>query len=99
MRIQNEFEQFLCLCPNLIDDNIISASRPGLKTGMDFTGLVWKQVWIIKLFGIKSDQDLKKRAAHPYQEFPGVPPSPPRDSRQLSINSISSLSGATVFLS
>ena len=52
----------------------------------------------MKLFGIKSGQDLKKRAAHPHQEFPGLAPSPPRDSRQLSIKSISSLSGATVFL-
>ena len=53
----------------------------------------------MKLFGIKSGQDLKKRAAHPHQEFPGLAlPPPPRDSRQLSIKSISSLSGATVFL-
>ena len=51
----------------------------------------------MKLFGIKSGQDLKKRAAHPHQEFPGLA-LPPRDSRELSIKSISSLSGATVFL-
>ena len=25
-------------------------------------------------FGLKSSQDLENRAAHPYQEFPGVPP-------------------------
>ena len=27
--------------------------------------------------GLKSGQDLKNRAAHPHQEFPGVPPPPP----------------------
>ena len=26
------------------------------------------------LFGLKSCQDLENRAAHPHQEFPGVPP-------------------------
>ena len=26
------------------------------------------------LFGLKSCQDLENRAAHPNQEFPGVPP-------------------------
>ena len=30
----------------------------------------------ITFFGQKSGQDLKNRAAHPHQEFPGVPPSP-----------------------
>ena len=33
---------FVCaLNSNLGNDNIISAQRPGLKTGMDFRGLVW----------------------------------------------------------
>ena len=41
---------------------------------MDFRGLVWKRVWKITFFGLKSGQDLKNRAAHPHQEFPGVPP-------------------------
>ena len=41
---------------------------------MDFRGLVWKRVWKITFFGLKSGQDLKNRAAYPHQEFPGVPP-------------------------
>ena len=48
-----------------------------MKTGMDFRGLVWKRVWKITFFGLKSGQDLKKkknRAAHPDQDFLGVPP-------------------------
>ena len=47
-----------------------------MKTGMDFRGLVWKRVWKITFFGLKSGQDLKNRAAHPHQEFLGVPPPP-----------------------
>ena len=31
---------------------------------MDFRDLVWKRVWKITSFGLKSDQDLKNRAAH-----------------------------------
>ena len=41
--------------------------------GMDFRGLVWKQAWKMTFFGLKKGQDLKNRAAHPCQEFPGVP--------------------------
>ena len=41
---------------------------------MDFWGLVWKRVGKITFFGLKSGQDLKNQAAHPHQEFPGVPP-------------------------
>ena len=41
---------------------------------MDFRDLVWKRVWIITFFGLKSGQDMKNRAAHRHQEFPGVPP-------------------------
>ena len=33
-------------------------------------------MWKITLFGLKSDQDLSHRAAHPHQEFPGVLPHP-----------------------
>ena len=44
---------------------------------MDFRGLVWKRVWKITFFGLKSGQDLKNRAAHPLVDFPGVPPFPP----------------------
>ena len=35
MRIRNGFDKFVCLRSNLSNDNIISAQRPGLKTGMD----------------------------------------------------------------
>ena len=45
---------------------------------MDFRGVVWKRVCKITFFRLKSGQDLKNRAAHPHQEFPGVPPQPPR---------------------
>ena len=43
---------------------------------MDFRGLVLKRVWKITFFGLKSvhDLSLRKRAAHPHQEFPEVPP-------------------------
>ena len=37
---RNGFEEFFCLRSNLSNDDIISAKRPGLKTGMDFRGLV-----------------------------------------------------------
>ena len=37
MRIRNGLNIF-CLRSNLSNDNIISAQRPGLKTGMDFRG-------------------------------------------------------------
>ena len=40
MRIRNAFEKNFCLRSNLSNDDIISAERPGLKTGMDFMGLV-----------------------------------------------------------
>ena len=58
MRIRNGFEEFFCLRSSLSNDDIISASRPGLKTGMDFRGLVWKRVWKITFFGLKSGHDL-----------------------------------------
>ena len=38
---------------------------------MEFRGLVWKRVWKMTFFGLKSGQDLKNRAAHPHEEFPG----------------------------
>ena len=34
MRIRNGLEEFFCLRSNLSNDNIISALRPGLKTGV-----------------------------------------------------------------
>ena len=45
--------------------------------GMGFRGLVWKRVWIITFLGLKLGQNFKNQAAHPHQEFPGVPPPPP----------------------
>ena len=56
---------------------------PGLKTGVDFRGLVCKRVWKIPFFGLKSGEDLKNRATHSQQEFPGVPlpPPPPWDAQ------------------
>ena len=50
MRIRNGFEEFLFLRSNLSNDGIISALRPGLKTGMDFRGLVRKRVWKMTFF-------------------------------------------------
>ena len=61
MRIRNGFEGFFCLRSNLGNDNIISAWWLGLKTGMDFRGLVWKRVWKMTFFGLKSGQDLESR--------------------------------------
>ena len=74
MQIWNEFNEFVFLCSNLRNDNIISAKRSGLKMGMDFRGLVWKRVQKITLFGLKLGQDLENWEAQPHQEFPGVPP-------------------------
>ena len=57
-----------------------------MKTGMDFRGLVWKRVWKITFFGLKSGRDLKNQAAHPHQEFPGVTP-PPAPLATIEMNS------------
>ena len=73
MQIRNGFEEFVCLRSNLGNVNTISALRPGLKTGMDFRGLVRKRVRKITLSGLKSGQDLENRAAYPHREFPGFP--------------------------
>ena len=35
MRIRNGFEEFFCLRSNLSNDDIISALRPGVKTGVE----------------------------------------------------------------
>ena len=50
MPIRNGFDEFVCLRSNLSNDNIISALRPGLKTGMDFRFLVSKRVRKIYIF-------------------------------------------------
>ena len=55
---------------------------PGPKTGMDFTGQVWKQVWKMTFFCLEQGQDLENRAAHLHQEFPGVPTPPPPPSER-----------------
>ena len=36
-------------------------------------GQVWKQVLKLTFFGLKYNHNLENRAAHPNQEFPGVP--------------------------
>ena len=66
-QLWNAFEEMFCLCPNLSNDDI------GLKTGMDFRGQVWKQMWKMTFFGLKYGQDLENRVAHPHQTFLGVP--------------------------
>ena len=45
MRIRNGFEELFCLCSNLSNDNIISALRPGLKTGIYFAHFGLESVW------------------------------------------------------
>ena len=43
MRVRNAFEECFCLRSNLSRNDIISAKRPGLKTGVDFR--VKLEVW------------------------------------------------------
>ena len=43
-------------------------------------------------FGLKSGQDLENRAAHPHQEFPGVPPPP--GTKGIIIKGCAALSGS-----
>ena len=45
---------FVCALANLGNGNNISAYGPGLKTGMDSRGVVWKRVWKITFFGLGS---------------------------------------------
>ena len=40
MRMRNAFEELFCLGSSLNNDDIISALELGVKTGMDFRGLV-----------------------------------------------------------
>ena len=40
-------------------------------------------MWKMEYFGLKLGQDLGNRAAHPYQEFRGVPPPPPPGNKTL----------------
>ena len=41
---------------------------------MDFWGQVWKRVWEMAFVGLKLGLDFEMRAAHPHQNFQGVPP-------------------------
>ena len=50
---ETNLRNFFCLRSNVSDTYLISTYRPGLKTGMDFRGLVWKRVWEMTLFGLK----------------------------------------------
>ena len=68
---------FFCLRSNVSNDDIISTWRPGLKSGMGFSGLVWKRKRKSTFFGLKSGQDLENRAVHPYQDIPRSTPPPP----------------------
>ena len=46
-----------------------------MKTDMDFRGSGLRRgVRNDKFVGFRYGQDLENRAAHPHQEFPGVPP-------------------------
>ena len=44
MRIRNGFDEFVCLRSNLSNDNIISALRPGLKTGLE-NYIFWSEIY------------------------------------------------------
>ena len=52
----------------------LSEKRSGLKTGVEND-----------IFGLKYGQDLENRAAHPHQEFPGVPLPPPGGETRLKV--------------
>ena len=43
MRIRNRVEEFFCLRSNLSYDEIISAKRPGLKTGVE-NDIFWSEI-------------------------------------------------------
>ena len=43
MQILNGFDEFFCLRSNLSNDNIISAQRPGLKTGVE-DNIFWSEM-------------------------------------------------------
>ena len=57
--------------------------------GMEFRVLlVWKRVWKMTVFLVWNRvKNLGNREEHPHQEFPGVPPPPPRDSKFVSVRS------------
>ena len=60
---------------------LLPALRTGLKTGMNFTGLVGKPVSKITFFGVKYIQDLREPGGTPPRRIPrGTPLPPPIDS-------------------
>ena len=65
---------FFCLRSYLGNDDIISAYRPGLKMGMDFSGLVWKRVWKMT-FLVWNRVRIWGTGRHaPTRNFQGYPP-------------------------
>ena len=81
-----------CLHSNLSNDDIVSALRPGLKTGMDFRGqapgvqkvhsiIQWMNLYPVDT-GVENDIRNGARIwrtgyTDPHQEFPGVTHPPP----------------------
>ena len=58
------FEESFCLRSNLSNDNVIFALWRGLKTGMDFRGLVWKRVWKITFLVWNRVRILRRTGRH-----------------------------------
>ena len=81
--IRAEFYQFLT---SSTDAKLNYDTTKVRKPGMDFRGQVWKRVWKTEYFGLKLGQDFANRAAHPYQEFRGVPPPPSPLTIQIKAN-------------
>ena len=65
MRIRNAFEEIFCMRSDLGNDEVISAWRPGLKTGMEND-----------IFGSEIRSGFGEPGGAPHQEFPGVTPIP-----------------------
>ena len=74
---QMDFKKYFCLRSNLSNDNIISAyARSDNGNGfLEARSKTRCGKW--QLFWSEKGQDLENRAAHPYREFPGIPPPPP----------------------
>ena len=64
---------FQCWRSNLNNDDIICYT-PGLKSGTDFRGQVWKRMWKMAFFDLTCGQNLENQAGRPHQKLPGVPP-------------------------
>ena len=87
-RIRNAFEEFFCLPSNLGNDELINAQRPGLKTGWDFRGLVFKRVWKRKIFALNLiGSGFGEPGGTPLPRFPrSSTPPPPRPLLLVSLN-------------